>query len=119
MKFEDTDIWQSATKLTVSVYKVTAKFPQSEQFALTNQLRRCSSSIGANFAEGFGRFSTKDKNHFYTMAYGSLLETKNFILLSLELGFMDDTSADKLVSKINALQKQLNTYMKAQRNARK
>ena len=80
--FEQLTVWQESQALAVSVYKITKLFPKDEMFALTNQLRRAASSISANIAEGFGRETSKDKSHFYTIAYGSLLEVKNFIYLS-------------------------------------
>lgn len=50
--FKDLIIWQKAVKLSLCIYKLTAAFPQSEQFGLTNQLRRASVSIASNIAEG-------------------------------------------------------------------
>lgn len=56
--FKDLVVWQRAMQMTVSVYKLTAKFPSSEQFGLTNQLRRASESVASNITEGYGRSST-------------------------------------------------------------
>lgn len=69
--FEDLIAWQQTQNLAVFVYKITKKFPKDEQFALTNQIRRASTSISANIAEGFGRRSPKDKVYFYRVAYGT------------------------------------------------
>jgi four helix bundle protein len=49
--FEDLTVWQEAHKLTLEVYKLTAKFPGSEKYGVVSQLRRCSSSVPANIAE--------------------------------------------------------------------
>ena len=56
------------------VYLLTKTFPQEEQFAICNQLRRASVSVTSNIAEGMTRYSNKDKSHFLEMAYGSLME---------------------------------------------
>jgi four helix bundle protein len=53
--FKDLVVWQRAIQLTVAVYKLTSSFPLSEQFGLTNQLRRASVSVASNIAEGYGR----------------------------------------------------------------
>ena len=74
LKFEDMPVWQDAQDYAVLVYGITKKFPKDELYALTSQMRRAASSISANIAEGFGRQSKKDKAHFYSMAYGSLLK---------------------------------------------
>jgi four helix bundle protein len=65
---------------------------------MTSQLRRAASSISSNIAEGFGRYSTKDKLHFYTMSYGSLLEVKNFLYLAEKLGYIEKDALSSLIS---------------------
>ncbi len=103
--FEDLIVWQESQNLAVSVYKVTKSFPADEQFGLTSQIRRASSSISANIAEGFGRRSQKDKQHFYTMAYGSLLEVKNFLYLTKRLEYLEDKSFELLIDQCMKCQK--------------
>jgi hypothetical protein len=48
--FKDLVVWQRAMQLSVAVYKLTASFPASEQFGLTNQLRRAAVSVPSNIA---------------------------------------------------------------------
>ena len=108
--FEQLTVWQESQNLAVQVYKVTKSFPREETFSLTDQLRRATSSISANIAEGFGRTSVNDKLHFYTMAYGSLLEVKNFIYLSQKLGYIDEITLKNLLEQIVSCQKLLNAF---------
>jgi len=54
--YEDLEVWQKSHALTVRLYRVTEAFPRSELFGLTSQIRRASGSIGANLAEGCGRW---------------------------------------------------------------
>ena len=115
-KFEDSDIWQDALLTSKRIYKLTSQFPKSETFGLVAQMRRSVNSVSANFAEGFGRFSKKDKHHFYMIANGSLLETKSFIYLSVELGFVSSDSIGELLLDIESLQKRLNSLMKTHRS---
>ena len=84
--FEQLHAWQEAQTLAVFVYTIIKQFPKNEIFGLTSQIKRASSSVSANIAEGFGRRTIADKLHFYAIAYGSLLETKNFphLILSFE-----------------------------------
>jgi four helix bundle protein len=109
--FEQLVAWQKAQDLAVMVYKLTKNFPNEEQFALTNQLRRASTSVSANIAEGFGRVTSKDKLHFYAMSYGSLLEVKNFIYLSERLDYLKDT--DGIIILITDCQKLLNALTRS------
>lgn len=110
-RFEDMPVWQDAQDFAVSIYSITKNFPKEEQYALSSQLKRAASSISANIAEGFGRKSSKDKIQFYRVAYGSLLETKNFIYLSKRLNYINGTSQDEIVKASEHLQKQINAIM--------
>ncbi len=107
-RFEDMQVWQDSQDFAVAIYKITKLFPNEERFAITDQMRRAVSSISANIAEGFGRTSKKDMLHFYAIAYGSLLETKNFIYLSRKLDYIDVATEKSLVESVEVLQKQLN-----------
>ena len=86
--YEDLKVWQKAHEITLSIYKITQKFPSDEKFGLISQARRCSSSIAANIVEGHARSSRKDFAHFLTIARGSLEELKYFIRLSKDLDFV-------------------------------
>ncbi len=86
--FEKLDVWQKSRTLSVSIYNVTKSFPPSELFGVTNQLRRCAISICSNIAEGTGRITPKDKAHFSTIAYGSLMELLNQLIISNDLEFL-------------------------------
>ena len=108
--FEDLTVWQESQVLAVEIYRITRLFPKDELFAMTSQLRRAASSISANIAEGFGRISKNDKLHFYTMAYGSLLETKNFLYLAQKLSYIDKETLDTLVNQSVKCQKLINAF---------
>lgn len=96
-KFEDLEVWQETQSFAVEIYRVTRAFPRDEQYGITSQLRRAVTSISANIAEGFGRITKNDKLHFYTIAYGSLLEVKNFLYLAQKLQYIEkDTLSDLL-----------------------
>ncbi len=108
--FESLGVWQKSQDLAVDVYKLTRGFPKDETFAMTSQLRRASSSVSANIAEGFGRSAMNDKLHFYTMAYGSLLEVKNFAYLANRIGYITSEDLTALLEQITICQKMLNAF---------
>jgi len=111
--FEDLTAWQRSQDLAVSIYTLTKQFPAEEKFALTNQLRRAASSISANIAEGFGRRGIKEKIQFYAIAYGSLLEVKNFMYLSHRLNYLDDELKRDCLLEITTCQKLINALIKS------
>jgi len=108
--FEDLIVWQKSQDFAVSIYMATKLFPKDEIFAIVSQLRRAAYSISANIAEGFGRSTSNDKYHFYTMAYGSLLEVKNFLYLSQKLGYIDNETLNELLNQSVECQKLLNSF---------
>ncbi len=108
--FENLTVWQESQSFAVDVYTASRSFPKEELFGITSQLRRAAASISANIAEGFGRSSSKDKLHFYTIAYGSLLETKNFLYLSQRLGYIEQSELEKLIEHSVSCQKLINAF---------
>ena len=110
-RFEDLDIWQRSQDLAVHIYVITKTFPETEKFGLTSQLRRASASISANIAEGFGRHSQKDKLHFYTIAYGSILEVRNFLYLANRINFIVTDKLQLTLQETEICQKLLNALM--------
>lgn len=87
--FKDLIAWQKAHQLAVGIYKLTESFPKSEQFGLTNQIRRAVVSVASNIAEGFGRRTKADRIHFYDMARASLHEVQAQLLIARDVTYMD------------------------------
>ncbi|MBQ3363442.1 MAG: four helix bundle protein [Muribaculaceae bacterium] len=89
-QFEKLTAWQKAKELAISIYKLVAKFPQYEQYALSSQLRRAAISIPSIIAEGCGRMAVKEKIHFLEISYGSLMEAYCQLQIALGLGYISD-----------------------------
>jgi len=99
--------------LVKNVYLLTDKFPSTERFGLTSQMRRSSVSVPSNIAEGHGRLTDKGLRVFLAQARGSLFELETQILLSTELGFAAKPDADRLVEDCNEVARILNGLMRA------
>jgi four helix bundle protein len=80
--FRKLRVWQRAHELTLSLYRATATFPAAERFGLTSQIRRASSSIGANLAEGCGRIGDAEFARFCSIGMGSACELEYHLLLA-------------------------------------
>lgn len=117
--FKDLTAWQLSMDVAEKVYEVSKLFPKEEQFGLTNQIRRASVSISSNIAEGFGRNNLKEKDQFYGIAYGSLLEVESQLILAVRLGFIDKSDATHLFDTITETQKVLSGLKKANRQERR
>ena len=90
--------WQEGHRLVLLVYKLVKKFPKDEHFGLVDQMRRAVVSITSNIAEGFGRGTYKDKNHFYYTALGSLTETQNQLIIVKDVGYISKLDFDSVIS---------------------
>jgi len=107
------DVYQNAKTLSHEVCKLVKTFPVDERFALCDQLRRAVMSIPINIAEGFGRFSSKEKAHFIQIAFGSTNEVMCELELSLDEGYINHEQFSSLESMIISVKKQLSTLHKS------
>jgi len=110
--FEDLIVWQKAIKLSVEVYKVSAKFPKEEIFGLTSQLRKASNSVSLNISEGSVR-TTKMFINQLIIANGSAAEVLSASILSKELGFLIEKDLIHLRELIAEITKMLNGLISA------
>lgn len=108
--FHKLGIWQRSHQLTLDVYKMSKSFPKDELFGLTSQIRRATSSIPTNIAEGCGRASNKDFAHFLQIAIGSASEVEYELLLAHDLEYINDESFIKLTSETIAIRKMIIKY---------
>jgi four helix bundle protein len=88
--FRELKVWEKAHQLTLLAYKLTDTFPKHELFGLTSQIRRCSSSIPANIAEGCGRLGNSEFHRFLQIACGSANELEYHFLLAKDLAFLPE-----------------------------
>lgn len=116
--FQDIPVWQKAHQLTIKIYQLTKSFPKEENFGIIIQIRRASSSIAANIAEGFYRNSTKELINFLYIARGSCGECIYFLILAKDLGYINNITFKNLKLEYDSVAKQLNGWIKSLRNKR-
>lgn len=112
-EFTDLVVWQVGHKLVIEVYKITKTFPKEETYSLIDQMRRSSSSITSNVAEGFGRQTYKDKVKFYYQAQGSLTELKDQVLIAKDVGYLSESDLIRLTDLSNETHKLLQGLIKS------
>jgi len=111
MKFKELKIWQESHQLTLEIYKLTKLFPKSEVYGISSQIQRSSSSVPANIVEGYNRKGSKEFIQFLYQARGSLSETEYFIILSTDLGYIEPTKSNELLSRYESLSKMLSAFI--------
>lgn len=106
--YKDLTVYQKAIQLCVELYKVTEKFPKTEVYGLTSQVRRCVVSIPSNIAEGQKRGHKTEYIQFLRIAYGSGAELETQLLIALKVGYVNKIEFDKLNNLLEEIMKMLN-----------
>ncbi|ADV62501.1 S23 ribosomal protein [Isosphaera pallida ATCC 43644] len=114
--YRDLEVWRKAMDLAVICYRVTRSYPKQELFGLTTQIRRASSSIPANIAEGQGRQSTKEFLNFLSIARGSLKELETHLILSWRLHFLPKPILDDLLNQTETISRMIAGLRKSLEN---
>jgi four helix bundle protein len=89
--------WQNADNLASLVYKVTRRFPRSEQFDLTPQLRRAALPVPTNIVEGYARNARAEFKRFLAISLGSLSETRYLLEFSLKEEFLREKDFKEVI----------------------
>ncbi len=111
--FSDLEVWQEAHKLVLLIYKATKDFPKEEVFGLVSQMRRAAVSITSNIAEGFSRYSYKEKINFYSISRGSLTELENQLLISKDVGYINGDNFNIIMEQLIVTHKLLNAFIRS------
>ena len=109
--FENLKVWQKAHELMLFVHReVVPLLPKEEKWDLADQLRRSSKSVGANIAEGYGRFHYTDRVRFCYHARGSLTETEDHLIDAQHLEYISPQIDQKGHDLASEAQRLLNGY---------
>jgi len=102
-RFKDLEVWKKSRLFCSEIYSITSKFPETEKFGLTNQLRRAAVSIPSNIAEGSSRHSNKDFIRFLQMTLGSAYEVETQLLIAYDLKFINQKELDSLLKNLESI----------------
>ena len=109
-QFKELQIWKKSRLFCSKIYNVTASFPSEEKFGIINQLRRASVSIPSNIAEGSSRNSNKDFARFLEIAIGSAYEVETQLLISSDLGFINEENTTELINLLEEITKMTSRF---------
>jgi len=116
MSFRELIVYQKSAEIAGRVYEISKRFPKDEKFALTDQIRRASRSIGAQVAEAWGK--RRYERHFLsklTDADAEQLETQHWIDVSFSCGYLSRTDAAHILERLQEIGKMLNSMMNKSR----
>ena len=112
--FEKLNVWQLSRNLVKNIYKSTKDFPSDERFGITQQIRRATISVSSNIAEGSSRKTGKEQARFTQIAYSSLYEVVNQLILSVDLEFLAEDKYLEIRNDIEELTNKLNSLYNKQ-----
>ncbi len=97
------DVYKKSIDLVMSIYSLTKKFPKSELYGITSQMKRAAVSISSNISEGASRISKKERIRFYEIARSSLVELDTQLEISIKLNFIDLNEEKELSKQMNSV----------------
>ena len=113
---KDLDVWKKSMDLVERVYRRTERFPDSEKYGLTNQIRRCAVSVSSNIAEGAARNTDKEFVQFCYIALGSLSELETQLLIAERLKYSQNIDILENVVEIRRMLLGLIKYLKSKQS---
>ncbi len=106
--FRKLKVWEKSHQLTLAAYRATASFPKEELYGLTGQIRRASSSIPANIAEGCCRSGDAEFSRFLQIAMGSASELEyHLILAHLGIWYLSGSDYEELTRAVAEVKQML------------
>jgi len=94
------NVYQFSQELALECYRVTKKFPSDEKFAMISQIRRAAVSVHLNIAEGCSRKSQKERNRYFEIVRGSVIEIDSAIGIANRLEYASLEQLQPLVESI-------------------
>ncbi len=107
--FRELLAYRKSRKLAKEIFILSKQFPKDEMYALTDQIRRSSRSIGGQIAEAWAK--RRYERHFVsklTDADGEQLETQHWIGVAFDCEYWDRTAAEPLKSQCQEIGRLLN-----------
>ena len=112
--FEKLVVWQKAIELAKILYSITSQFPEVENYGLSSQIKRAVVSISSNIAEGYVKSSSKELVRFTEIAYGSLMEVLNQIIIAYEVEYISEDNYLIIRQSIEEISRMLNALRNSQ-----
>ena len=110
--FEEIISWKKSREFNLKIYRITENQCFKRDFDLTRQIRRASTSISSNIAEGFERNTDKEFIYFLYVAKASAGEVRSQIYLASDLNYISIEISENLLHDITEISKLLGGFIK-------
>ena len=114
-RFDELEVFKRAYVVSLEIHKASLTFPQVEQYALADQIRRASKGICANLAEGFGKqtHSKAEFRRFIYIAIGSADEMRVWLRYCFDLGYIQEQQWQTWRDEYETIAKMLNGLVRS------
>ncbi|MEG4232130.1 four helix bundle protein [Microcoleus sp. Pol11C3] len=109
--FQQLQVYQLAEKRLNEIWFIVKKWDEFTKDTMGKQIVRSADSVGANIAEGHGRYSCQDNQRFVKIAPGSLNETRHWLRLAYTRNLLTQEHIDRLHPLLNKFLPKLNAYL--------
>ena len=109
--YKELKVWQKATQLAIDIYQITQKFPKSEVYGLTTQIRRSVIAIPSNIAEGACRGHLAEYIQFLRVSFASGAELETQLIIAKEVGLLEEKVFDQINSQLSEVMRMLNSLI--------
>tara|TARA_Y100000758_G_scaffold138204_1_gene97753 strand:- start:20 stop:367 length:348 start_codon:yes stop_codon:yes gene_type:complete len=115
VRYESLDVWKKSFSLSLFVYQT---FAALRDFGLKDQMCRSAVSVPSNIAEGYERYSDKERAYFLSVAKGSVGELKTQLMIAFELGYINYEQTEYALDECESIGKMLGKLISMIKNAR-
>lgn len=108
---EKLEVYELAEQFSDNIWEIVMGWDQFRKDTIGKQIVRSADSIGANIAEGYGRFYYKESKQFYFYSRGSVQETKSWVGKCKRRKLVGENKCDELLSMAEAILIKLNAFI--------
>ena len=106
-------VYEKSYKAGLATYELTKNYPEEEKYGITSQMRRASTSIPLNIAEGYAKRSSQEEfKRFLLMAAGSANEMNVLLEYSKDLGYISREKYEKAAKEYDEIGRMLSNLIK-------
>jgi len=111
--YKELKVWQKSCMLYLAAYKITSEFPIEETFNLIAQIRKSAVSIPSSIVEGYEQKTTPEYIRFLYISYSSNCDLETQILISGDLGYIENAELEDLIDEIHEVERMLKALIKS------
>jgi len=109
---EDLEVYNLAESFSDEIWVAVSEWDYFAKDTVGKQIVRSADSIGANIAEGYGRYHYKENKNFCYFSRGSIVETKSWLKKSKTRKLLNEAEFELLFGKLQTIHLKLNAYIK-------